>query len=140
MYVLDTNVVSELRPGKPHQSSAVMAWAGAMPAGQFFLSAITLLEQEIGIQRLERRTPPEGGALRAWFDALVKSFAGRILSFDAAAALRCAPLHVPDAKSYRDSMIAATTLEHGFTLVTRNAVDFREIPGLKLINPWEHGT
>jgi toxin FitB len=140
MYVLDTNVVSELRPGKPHQSSAVMAWAGAMPASQFFLSAITLLEQEIGIQRLERRTPPEGGALRAWFDGLVKSFAGRILSFDAAAALRCAPLHVPDANSYRDSMIAATALEHGFTLVTRNVVDFREVPGLKLINPWEHGT
>lgn len=137
MYVLDTNVLSELRPGKPQQSPQVRAWAATIPSSQFFISAITLLEQEIGIQLKERREPPQGTALRAWFDALVENFSGRILPFDAAAAKRCAAMHVPDKKQFRDSMIAATALEHGFTVVTRNVADF-QMPGVKVINPWEH--
>ena len=135
MYLLDTNVLSELRPGKPRQSEAVRAWASTIPGSQFFLSAITLMEHEIGILRLERKSPPEGGALCAWFRAVVTGFEGRILPFDAAAAMRCAGLHVPDAKSFRDSMIAATASAHRFTLVTRNVADF-EGCGVQLVNPW----
>ena len=135
MFVLDTNVLSELRPGKPHQSPEVRAWASTIPESRFYLSAITVLEQEQGILRLERRVPPQGHALRAWFDAVRLAFAERILPFTAEAALLCAAMHVPDPKDYRDSMIAATALAHGFTLVTRNTAHFSST-GVPLIDPW----
>ncbi len=135
MYLLDTNVLSELRPGKPKPSPQVRAWASTVPESQFFLSSITILEQEKGILQLERKTPPQGSALRTWLEAVRKAFEGRILPFTAEAAMRCAPMHVPDPKDYRDSMIAATALEHGFAVVTRNVGDF-EGTGVKLINPW----
>ncbi len=136
MYVLDTNVLSELRPGKPHQSTAVRAWAATIPESQFFLSAVTLLEQEIGILRLERRKPPQGGAVRSWFESVRKAFERRILPFGAEAARLCAAMHVPNQKSYRDSIIAAAALENSFTLVTRNVGDF-DGTGVKLVNPWD---
>lgn len=135
MYVLDTNVLSELRPGKSNPSSQVRAWAGAVSESQFFLTAITVLELETGILQLERRLPPQGSALRAWFDGVRQAFEGRILPFTSDAAMRCASMHVPDPRSYRDSMIAATALEHGFVVVTRNVRDF-EGTGVRLIDPW----
>ena len=136
MYVLDTNVLSELRPGKPQASTAVRAWAAGLPQSRFYLSAITVWEQELGVLLLERRTPPQGSALRAWWDATCKAFAGRILPLDMQAALLCARLHTSDPKSVRDSIIAATALAHGFAVVTRNVRDFAGIAKLELINPW----
>lgn len=136
MYVLDTHVVSELRPGKPQQSQAVRAWAAGIPDGQFFLSAVTILEQGMGILQLERRTPPQGRALRAWFEAMRSAFEGRVLPFTGEVAMRCAAMHVPDRMAFRDAMIAATTLAHGFTLATRNIRDF-EGTGISMVNPWE---
>lgn len=136
MYVLDTNVLSELRPGKPNPSPQVRAWAATLPQSRFFLSAITILEQEMGILQLERRLPPQGSALRAWFDGVRRAFEGRILPFTSDAALRCASMNVPDPRSYRDSMIAATALEHGFTVVTRNLRDF-EGTGVSVLDPWQ---
>jgi len=135
MFVLDTNVISELRHGKPHQSAAVRAWAAVQPSRQLFLSAITILELEMGVLALERRTPPQGGALRAWLDGVRAAFAGRILPFNGNTALLCAALHVPDPRSARDAMIAATALEHRFAVVTRNVSDFAGT-GVTLINPW----
>ena len=137
MYVLDTNVLSELRPGKAQQSREVRAWAAGIPDGRIFVSAVTILEQEMGVLQLERRTPPQGSALRTWFDSVRKAFEGRVLPFTGEVAMRCAALHVPDRRAFRDSMIAATTLEHGFTLATRNVRDF-EGTGIKLVNPWDH--
>ncbi len=135
MFVLDTNVISELRQGKPQPSAAVRRWAAGQPSHRLFLSAITILELELGIQALERRTPPQGSALRSWLAGVRAAFAGRILPFGENTAAVCASLHIPNPRSERDAMIAATALEHKFTVVTRNVVDF-EATGVALINPW----
>jgi toxin FitB len=135
MYLLDTNVISELRQGKPNQSVAVRQWAGGHSSSQLFLSAITLLELELGVQALERRMPPQGSALRAWLVGVREVFAGRILPFSESTAPVCASLHIPDPRSDRDAMIAATAIEHKFTVVTRNVADFVNT-GAALVNPW----
>ena len=137
MFVLDTNVVSELRKirlGKadPH----VTEWADSVDAGSLYISAITVLELEIGILQLERKDQRQGAALRTWLDTLVlPEFNGRILPVDASIAQRCARLHVSDPCAERDAFIAATALVHGMTVVTRNLADF-EATGVPLLNPW----
>lgn len=136
MFILDTNVISELRHGKPNQSPEVRRWAAEQSTGRLFLSAITVLELEKGILSLERRTPPQGSALRIWLTAVQAAFNGRILPFTGHAATICAALHVPDRRSERDAMIAATAIEHGFTVVTRNTQDFLNT-GVSLLNPWD---
>lgn len=135
MFVLDTNVISELRQGKPNQSPEVRAWAASQPASQLFLSAICILELEKGVLALERRTPPQGSALRAWLTGVRATFAGRILPFTDNTAMLCAAMHVPNPRSDRDAMIAATALEHGMTVATRNVADFTGT-GVQLINPF----
>ena len=135
MFVLDTNVISELRHGKPHQSAEVRAWAAGQPSSRLFLSAISILELEIGIRTLERRTPPQGSALRVWLAGVRVAFAGRILPFTENTAPVCASLHIPDRRSERDAMIAATAIEHGFAVVTRNVADFADT-GVTVVNPW----
>jgi predicted nucleic acid-binding protein len=138
MFVLDTNVVSELRKirsGKadPH----LIEWADSVDAGSLHISAITVLELEIGILQLERKDPRQGTMLRTWLDTLVlPEFNGRIFPVDTAIAQRCARLHVPDPRAERDALIAATALVHGMTVVTRNLADF-EATGVRLLNPWD---
>ncbi len=136
MYIIDTNVISELRQGKPNQSPLVRAWAANQPASRLFLTAISILEIEKGVLALERRTPPQGSALRAWLEGVRASFAGRVLPFTDNAAVLCAAMHFPNPRSERDAMIAATALEHGMTVVTRNVVDFAGT-GVQLINPFD---
>ena len=136
MILLDTNVVSELRKGAKADAK-VTAWAGAQTPSAFFVSAVTLLELEIGVRRTERRDERQGAALRQWLEEQVlPAFEGRILAFDVAVARRCAALHVPDPKPDRDAIIAATALVHGLTLATRNIADFRKM-GAQLVNPWQ---
>ena len=138
MFLLDTNVVSELRKSKSGLvDKHVKAWEAGIPAVSQFVSVITILELETGILRMARRDPAQGAVLRSWFDhAVLPAFAGRILAVDTAVAQRCAALHVPDPRSDRDAMIAATALVHGMTVVTRNLADF-EPTGVAVIDPWQ---
>ncbi|MFI8376690.1 type II toxin-antitoxin system VapC family toxin [Pseudomonas helleri] len=135
MFLLDTNVISELR--KPQADPAVVAWARGMAAYKLYISAITLLEIETGILRLERRDSSQAAILRTWLEGhVIPAFAGRVLSIDSQVARRCARLHVPDRSNECDALIAATALVHDMTIVTRNAKDFT-FDGIAVINPWE---
>ena len=138
MYILDTNVVAELRKAKSGKADPrVTAWALSVAASSLFLSVMTVLEMEIGTLLMERRDAVQGAVLRAWLDRYVLSaFAGRVLDIDTAVATRCAKLHVPDPKAEPDALIAATALVHGMTVVTRNVSDF-EPTGVEILNPWE---
>lgn len=136
MYILDTNVVSELRKGKKAHRS-VRAWAQALPVSSLYLSVISILEFEIGIVLVERRDPKQGGILRTWMDEhVLPSFLGRILTIDTAVAQRCAALHIPNPRSDHDALIAATALVHGMAVVSRNVTHF-ESTGVVVINPWQ---
>jgi predicted nucleic acid-binding protein len=137
MYLLDTNVVSELRKirlGKADRD--VAEWADGMEASDLYVSVITIQELEIGILLVERRDPSQGAIFRAWLNGhVLPAFDGRILVVDTAVAQRSARLHVPDPRSVRDGLIAATALVHGMTVVTRNVADF-EPTGVTVFNPW----
>jgi predicted nucleic acid-binding protein len=136
MYLLDTNVISELRrPEKANRN--VVVWATASPAASLFLCAISILEIERGALLIGRKHAARGMVLRAWIDdQILPGFDGRILSIDTAVARRCAHLHVPNSRAERDALIAATAMVHGLTVVTRNIADFKPM-GVALINPWE---
>lgn len=135
MYILDTNVVSELRKGS-RAEGRVVEWVNALPTGALFISAITVLELEQGILAMERRDPHQGARLREWFEnQVLPTFAYRTLAVDATVARCCARLHVPDPRSERDALIAATALVHRMTVVTRNEKDFVQT-GVQLFNPW----
>jgi len=138
MYVLDTNVLSEFRKESTGRIDLrVQAWASRVSDSRMFLSAVTILEVEIGVLQKERRDAIQGALLRGWFEThVLSSFAGRILPFDVLAAHHCARLHVPNPHSQRDAMIAATALVHGMTVVTRNVEDFAGT-GVAVLNPWE---
>lgn len=137
MYVLDTNVVSELRKVRLGKADAqVAAWAEAMDAADLFVSAITIMELELGVLAVERKDSIQGGMLRSWLENhVLPEFAGRTLPVDTAVAQRCARLHVPDKRGERDALIAATALVHGMVVVTRNVADFKPM-GVPLVDPW----
>jgi predicted nucleic acid-binding protein len=138
VFLLDTNVISELRKaGDGKADTNVVAWLSSVDAATLYVSAITLMEIELGILRMERRDPTQGARLRAWMEnRILPEFADRTLPVDTAVALRCASLHVPDPRSERDALIAATAIVHGMTLITRNVDDF-EPTGARVINPWD---
>lgn len=135
MFLLDTNVVSELR--RPERANAnVRAWASGTPAEIYAISVVTVLELERGVLLVERRDAMQAAVLRRWLEReILTPLADRILSIDTAIALRCANLHVPDPRPERDALIAATALTLGLTVVTRNVGDFEPM-GVTLINPW----
>jgi len=138
MYLLDTNVVSELRKIRTGNADLhVKKWASTVDASDLYISAITMQELEIGVLLAELRDASKGAILRAWLQGNVTlTFQDRILVVDSLVATRSAKLHVPDPKPFRDSLIAATALVHGMTLVTRNIADFARM-GVALLNPWE---
>ncbi len=137
MFLLDTNVVSELRKAHTEKiDQNVAAWAASVNAREMYLSVITLLELELGVLLMERKDQAQGRILRTWLDRqVIPAFSQRVIALDADIAKRCAGLHVPDRKSDRDAMIAATALVHGMTVVTRNVSDFNGT-GVSILDPW----
>lgn len=137
MYLLDTNVISELRKKPAGRADArVVAWAESVFARDLFLSVITVMEIETGILQIERRDVSQGKMLRVWLeDYVLPAFFDRILPIDLDVARKCASLHVPDPSAERDALIAATAFVHGLTVVTRNVADF-QFPNLKILDPW----
>ena len=140
MFLLDTNVISELRRfGDGRADANVVAWISDNDATMFYISALTLMELEIGILRVERRDARQGELLRTWMDQhVLPEFGKRTLPVDAAVALKCARLHVPNPRAERDALIAATAMVHGMTVVTGNVTDF-EPTGAEVIDPWAGG-
>ncbi len=138
MYLLDTNVVSELRKAKTGKADQhVSAWSDSVDAWELCVSAVTVEELEIGVLRMERRDTTQGMLFRRWLDdQVMPAFEDRVLPVDTNVARRSAGLHVPDPRPIRDGFIAATALVHSLVLVTRNVADFEPM-GVRLLNPWE---
>lgn len=103
------------------------------------LSVITVLEVGLGVARLARKDPAQGSRLRDWYERVIlEDFAERTLPITPAIARRCVELHIPDPRPDRDAWIAATALEHGLVVATRNTSDFAPT-GVELLNPWRSG-
>lgn len=137
MYLLDTNVVSEMRKVKGGRGDAAfVAWLKQTEISTFYTSVVVLMELERGVLGMLRKDPKQGAALRVWLDTLVKElFAGRVLAINEATAAVCAGIHTPDRSPENDAWIAATAIQHGLTLVTRNTRDY-ERTGARLIDPF----
>jgi predicted nucleic acid-binding protein len=138
MFLLDTNVISELRKSAAGKANrGVTAWANETPAALMFMSVISLHELEHGVLLAERSDPAKGAVLRAWLDnSVMGAFQERIIEVAAPIALQAAALHVPDPAPYRDAFIGATALVHGLTMITRNVTDFERFADLNVLNPW----
>ena len=138
MYLLDTNVISELRKvGSGRANASVALWADSVDAADLYISVITVQELEIGVVLALRRDAQQGAVLRNWMDRhVLPAFENRILPVDLAVAQRSAQLNIPDPRPVRDGLIAATALVHAMTVVTRNVADFQQC-GVSLINPWD---
>jgi len=138
MFVLDTNIVSELRKVRSGKANpGVATWAEQVPSAQLFISTITIHELEHGVLLMERSDPAQGALLRAWLDqSVAAAFKSRVLPVDERVARRSAALHVPDPAPFRDALIGATALVHDMTVVTRDLKDFERFDDLDVINPW----
>jgi len=141
MYLLDTNVVSEIRKiAAGRADPAVAAWALATDAALMSISVMTVRELEHGVGLKERTDLRQGAVLRRWLtEDVLAGFAGRIIVIDEHVAQRCGELHVPDPAPERDAFIAACALVHNLTVVTRNTSDFERFDGLRLLDPWGPG-
>ena len=134
-FLLDTNVVSELRRAKKCDPS-VAAWQKSQLVESCYLSVISLMEIRLGIELARRRDAVGAKALARWYEGQVKTgFAGRILGVDGSVAEECAALHATRTRPFRDALILATARVHRLTVVTRNEVDFVDA-GTPLLNPW----
>jgi predicted nucleic acid-binding protein len=135
-FLLDTNIVSELRKGR-RAAPAVLTWRKGVRTSESYLSVITLLELALGIALKGRKDVQAGQSLHNWYEHKLKpSFAGRILPLDEAIAERAAVLQAERSRPSNDALIGATALVHDLVLVTRNVRDFDGIVDLQLVDPW----
>lgn len=132
MYLLDTNVVSELRKPKPH--GGVLAWLESIDDTKLYLSAVTLGEIQAGVEITREQDAAKAAEIEAWLELVAASY--NVLPMDAAVFRRWARLmHGTSNTLYEDAMIAATADVHGLTMVTRNVADFKSF-GVPLLNPF----
>lgn len=132
-YLLDTNVVSELRKRSPDPS--LLAWYEDVPSRELFLSVLTLGEIRLGVERLRRKDLAQAESLDRWLSGLSQAYSDRIVPVDAAAADAWARLSVPDPLPVVDGLLAATAHVRNWTLVTRNTGDLARA-GVQLLNPF----
>jgi predicted nucleic acid-binding protein len=134
-YLLDTNVVSELR--KPRPDGAVVAWIEELREEQIYLSAVTLGELQIGIERARRQNPDKAADLQGWAEAISNSY--QILAMDGACFREWGRLMAGKApRLIQDAMIAATARVHNLVVATRNDRDFRSL-SVEIFNPFRAG-
>jgi predicted nucleic acid-binding protein len=132
-YLLDTNVVSELRRREPDRH--VLGWFETVPAAQLFLSVLTLGEIRLGIERLRRKDPRRADGLERWFNGLRSSYREHVIDLDAEAAQEWGRLNSPDPLPVIDGLLAASAKVRGWTLVTRNTSDLAR-SGVALLDPF----
>ncbi len=132
MYLLDTNIVSELRKPKPH--GGVMAWLESVDDAHLHLSAVSIGEIQAGIELTRQQDPAKAADIEAWLDMLATAY--NVLPMDAAT-FRCWArlMHRQSDTLYEDAMIAATAQIHGLTVATRNEADFKAL-GMEVLNPF----
>jgi toxin FitB len=133
-YLLDTNVISELRR-KAKMAPGVRQWVAGIAEDDLATSVLVLAEVRLGIELLRRRDRSQASLLDAWFAAMRRQFAGRILAVDELASEAWVQLNVPDRMEAIDSLIAATARVHGLVLVTRNTRDFHKSK-VSVLNPF----
>ena len=132
MYLLDTNVVSELRRPRPH--ARVLAWLERVRDSDLYLSAVTIGELQAGVEITKDRDPAKAAEIAAWLEELALSY--NVLPMDAQAFRHWAKLlHRRSGELVEDAMIAATALVHNLTVVTRNVRDFETL-GVRTLNPF----
>ena len=135
MFILDTNIISELRRLE-RALPALKVWAATVPAAEQYVSCITIMELDVGALAIIRKDKVQGEILNRWINNhVLPFFKDRILPIDTEIARRCATLHVPNPRGDRDALIAATALVNGMTVVTRNVADFAPT-GVPILNPW----
>jgi predicted nucleic acid-binding protein len=136
MYLVDTDVLSELRKPAHIGSHSAREWIAAKDADDLFISVITVMEIAVGIARLRRRDSDQAERIQAWLDdQVLDAFAGRVIPIGIAEAERTALLHVPDPRPSQDALIAGTALVHNLTVVTRNVAHFEPM-GVRVVNPF----
>jgi predicted nucleic acid-binding protein len=135
MYLIDTNVISEVRKGRACDIN-VAAWYRATPDYELFLSVLVIGEIRQGIERLRPRNARQAAALENWLDEILGSFGERVLPINERVAQLWGRLNSRDTLPAVDSLLAATAQAHGLTLVTRNVKDI-ERSGVRCLNPFE---
>jgi len=137
-YLLDTNVVSELRKVAKGKTDPIFSnWASGLTNIDLYTSAIVIYELELGIQLLANRDLAAAKILRIWLEeSVIPVFGDRILPVDSKIAKAAADLSIPNTAPFRDSLIGATAIVHGLKIATRNTKDFSKYNGLEIINPW----
>lgn len=136
-YLVDTNVISELRKG-PRCDPSVAAWWSSVPEDDIFLSVLTVGEIRKGIESVRRRDVASATALESWLAGIVRDHADRILPIDVEIVDEWGRMNVPDPLPVIDGLLAATAKVRALTFATRNTVDIART-GVDLLNPWREG-